>query len=207
MIPQVGGFQGCYLDNHRNNWRCARAVRKRPFCIPVRALEDDQRPTMCPLPQMSANILVCTLYHGISVGVAVRTHQDAVSCLNHSHISAVGLSICSSTEQGSSGALRRCLTRQFLVEGGQGDRRNRRRGDCRRKCGCSRAGTGETQQHNQAETGPRMVGHTPSRRPVVWQTQSGASSLKRSKYKVFCQKSLCYMAVLILTCVIAAPSC
>ena len=26
MIPQVGGFQGCYLDNHRNNWRCARAV-------------------------------------------------------------------------------------------------------------------------------------------------------------------------------------
>ena len=32
MIPQVGGFQGCYLDNHRNNWRCARAVRKRPLC-------------------------------------------------------------------------------------------------------------------------------------------------------------------------------
>ena len=30
MIPQVCGFQGCYLDNHRNNWRCARAVRKRP---------------------------------------------------------------------------------------------------------------------------------------------------------------------------------
>ena len=27
MIPQVRGFQGCYLDNHRNNWRCARAVR------------------------------------------------------------------------------------------------------------------------------------------------------------------------------------
>ena len=27
MIPQVGGFQGCYPDNHRNNWRCARAVR------------------------------------------------------------------------------------------------------------------------------------------------------------------------------------
>ena len=26
MIPQVGGFQGCYPDNHRNNWRCARAV-------------------------------------------------------------------------------------------------------------------------------------------------------------------------------------
>ena len=26
MIPQVGGFQGCYLDNHHNNWRCARAV-------------------------------------------------------------------------------------------------------------------------------------------------------------------------------------
>ena len=27
MIPQVGGFQGCYLDTHCNNWRCARAVR------------------------------------------------------------------------------------------------------------------------------------------------------------------------------------
>ena len=26
MIPQVRGFQGCYLDNHRNNWLCARAV-------------------------------------------------------------------------------------------------------------------------------------------------------------------------------------
>ena len=26
----MGGFQGCYPDNHRNNWRCARAVRKRP---------------------------------------------------------------------------------------------------------------------------------------------------------------------------------
>ena len=26
MIPQVRGFQGCYLDNHRNDWRCARAV-------------------------------------------------------------------------------------------------------------------------------------------------------------------------------------
>ena len=30
MILQVGGFRGCYPDNHRNNWRCARAVRKRP---------------------------------------------------------------------------------------------------------------------------------------------------------------------------------
>ena len=35
MIPQVGGFQGCYLDNHRNNWRCARAVRKRPLSVCV----------------------------------------------------------------------------------------------------------------------------------------------------------------------------
>ena len=26
MIPQVGGFWGCYPDNHRNNWRCARTV-------------------------------------------------------------------------------------------------------------------------------------------------------------------------------------
>ena len=34
MIPQVGGFQGCYLDNHRNNWRCARAVRKRLYQEP-----------------------------------------------------------------------------------------------------------------------------------------------------------------------------
>ena len=33
MIPQVRGFQGCYLDNHRNNWRCARAVRKRPQSV------------------------------------------------------------------------------------------------------------------------------------------------------------------------------
>ena len=29
----AGGFQGCYLDNHRNNWRYARAVRKRPLCV------------------------------------------------------------------------------------------------------------------------------------------------------------------------------
>ena len=43
MIPQVGGFQGCYLDNHRNNWRCARAVPalcenapmgSGPLCLP-----------------------------------------------------------------------------------------------------------------------------------------------------------------------------
>ena len=27
MHDSVGGFQGCYLDNHRNNWRCARTVR------------------------------------------------------------------------------------------------------------------------------------------------------------------------------------
>ena len=26
MIPQVGGFRGCYPDNHRNSWRCARTV-------------------------------------------------------------------------------------------------------------------------------------------------------------------------------------
>ena len=25
-----GGFQGCSRDEHRHNWRCARAVRKRP---------------------------------------------------------------------------------------------------------------------------------------------------------------------------------
>ena len=35
MIPQVRGFQGCYLDNHRNNGRCARAVRKRPVRHPA----------------------------------------------------------------------------------------------------------------------------------------------------------------------------
>ena len=39
MIRQVGGFQGCYLDNHRNNWRCARAVRKRPLSRPGRLVE------------------------------------------------------------------------------------------------------------------------------------------------------------------------
>ena len=26
----MGGFQGCSQDKQRNNWRCARAVRKRP---------------------------------------------------------------------------------------------------------------------------------------------------------------------------------
>ena len=28
MIPQVGGFQGCYPDNHRNDWRCAETPPK-----------------------------------------------------------------------------------------------------------------------------------------------------------------------------------
>ena len=30
MLLEVAGFQGCYRGKHRNNWRCARAVRKRP---------------------------------------------------------------------------------------------------------------------------------------------------------------------------------
>ena len=34
MIPQVGGFQGCYLDNHRNNWRCARCAKTPPQTPP-----------------------------------------------------------------------------------------------------------------------------------------------------------------------------
>ena len=39
-----GGFQGCYLDNHRNTWRCARAVRKRPHTItPSQAAACPQR--------------------------------------------------------------------------------------------------------------------------------------------------------------------
>ena len=48
MIPQVGGFQGCYLDNHRNNWRCARAV-----------------PTLCenaPLVPMNAAVFFLLLF-------------------------------------------------------------------------------------------------------------------------------------------------
>ena len=27
MLLEVAGFQGCYRGKHRNNWRCARAVR------------------------------------------------------------------------------------------------------------------------------------------------------------------------------------
>ena len=27
MLLEVAGFQGCYWGKHRNNWRCARAVR------------------------------------------------------------------------------------------------------------------------------------------------------------------------------------
>ena len=51
MIPQVRGFQGCYLDNHRNNWRCARAVpalcarcAKTPPLKPSRPLSPLGRP-------------------------------------------------------------------------------------------------------------------------------------------------------------------
>ena len=63
MIPQVCGFQGCYLDNHRNNWRCARAVPalcENAPCIPQRAMGGCTRrapsaqactsPTVQPLP-------------------------------------------------------------------------------------------------------------------------------------------------------------
>ena len=42
MIPQVGGFQGCYLDNHRNNWRCARAV-----------------PALCEDAPLTSNVIDC----------------------------------------------------------------------------------------------------------------------------------------------------
>ena len=42
MIPQVGGFRGCYPDNHRNNWRCARTVGALcPRCAKT-------PPTQCP---------------------------------------------------------------------------------------------------------------------------------------------------------------
>ena len=41
MIPQVGGFQGCYLDNHRNNWRCARAVPALCENAPYGTVTDD----------------------------------------------------------------------------------------------------------------------------------------------------------------------
>ena len=33
MLLEVAGFQGCYRGKHRNNWRCARAVRKRPHRV------------------------------------------------------------------------------------------------------------------------------------------------------------------------------
>ena len=50
MIPQVSGFQGCYLDDHRNNWRCARAVQKRPLSAGFLCLD---RPPPRPLgPQV-----------------------------------------------------------------------------------------------------------------------------------------------------------
>ena len=32
MLLEVASFQGCYRGKHCNNWRCARAVRKRPLC-------------------------------------------------------------------------------------------------------------------------------------------------------------------------------
>ena len=49
MIPQVGGFQGCYLDNHRNNWRCARAVPALCENAPYRA-EPAPPPGISALP-------------------------------------------------------------------------------------------------------------------------------------------------------------
>ena len=47
MIPQVHGFQGCYLDNHRNNWGCARAVPALCENAPYGPLSDTQQP-FCP---------------------------------------------------------------------------------------------------------------------------------------------------------------
>ena len=60
MIPQVRGFQGCYLDNHRNNWRCARAVRKRPLSVQPRA----------PARQMVIRFERCLFWER-----AIRGHQ------------------------------------------------------------------------------------------------------------------------------------
>ena len=54
MIPQVGGFRGCYPDNHRNSWRCARTVRALcPRC--ARAVR--KRPLMQARPYNSGQIL------------------------------------------------------------------------------------------------------------------------------------------------------
>ena len=62
MIPQVGGFQGCYLDNHRNNWCCARTVRA--LCLrcaktPPRGL--DARPvSLCCMNDVHVKGTGCT---------------------------------------------------------------------------------------------------------------------------------------------------
>ena len=45
MIPQVGGFQGCYLDNHRNNWRCVV-----PCAVRV------QKPTLTSFKHVSCHV-------------------------------------------------------------------------------------------------------------------------------------------------------
>ena len=70
MIPQVGGFQGCYLDNHRNNWRCARAVPALCENAPVQAEPTGQdtlgfpAPT-CPLQYLNAHTRAYTWEGGI----------------------------------------------------------------------------------------------------------------------------------------------
>ena len=48
----MGGFQGCSRDKQRNNWRCARAVRKRPLDIVARQSKTKHptisSPAKCP---------------------------------------------------------------------------------------------------------------------------------------------------------------
>ena len=57
MIPQVGGFQGCYLDNHRNNWRCARAVCA--LCENAPKVRSGVERTMRDHFPLGCNVTVC----------------------------------------------------------------------------------------------------------------------------------------------------
>ena len=89
MIPQVGGFRGCYLDNHRNNWRCARTVRA--LCArcarAVRALcenaptglskhGDPVFPHFCPLDQNLARLRLRGLLGASLMPGRVPKHRE-----------------------------------------------------------------------------------------------------------------------------------
>ena len=60
MLLEVAGFQGFYRGKHHNNWRCARAVRKRPHKAPTLHQND---------PPGTAHVYVCVLQLCVSVYV------------------------------------------------------------------------------------------------------------------------------------------